>query len=485
MIKKDKALIFEISVEGRKAISLPKCDVPESNINELIPSRFLRDEAPDLPEVSEVDAVRHFTRLSQMNYGVDSGFYPLGSCTMKYNPKIDEDAARMNGFSKVHPYQQEETVQGCLELLYKTGNMLAEITGMERVSLQPAAGAHGEMTGLMIIKAYHENRGDFKRHKMIVPDSAHGTNPASASMAGFDVVEVKSDERGGVDIKALKDLMNDEVAGLMLTNPNTLGLFDENIEAIANIVHSAGGLLYYDGANANAIVGISRPGDMGFDVVHLNLHKTFSTPHGGGGPGSGPVGVKKDLVPFLPKPTVEYNGEAYYLDYNRPLSIGKVKSFYGNFGVAVKAYAYICSQGSDGLKRVAESAVLNANYIMHKLKEYYNLPFERTCMHEVVFSGQRQKDMGVSTLDIAKRLLDFGYHPPTIYFPLIVKEAFMIEPTETESKETLDEFIDAMIQIAEEVRNEPEKVKEAPHNTIISRLDEAKAAREPKLKYQR
>jgi glycine dehydrogenase subunit 2 len=481
MKKKDKSLIFEMSVPGRKAVTLPDCDVPYTDISNLIPGKFIRETEAELPEVSEVDAVRHYTRLSQMNYGVDSGFYPLGSCTMKYNPKVNEDMANLDGFAKVHPYQPEETVQGCLELLYETDRMLSEITGMDRVSLQPAAGAHGEMTGLMIIKAYHENRGDFKRKKIIVPDSAHGTNPASAAITGFDVSEVKSDERGGVDIEALKSLMNDEVAGLMLTNPNTLGLFEENIVKIAEVVHAAGGLLYYDGANANAIVGISRPGDMGFDVVHLNLHKTFSTPHGGGGPGSGPVGVKKDLIPFLPEPVIEKNESGYYLDYNRPLSIGKVRSFYGNFGVVVKAYAYICSLGADGFKDVAQTSVLNANYIMHKLKEYYKLPYDRICMHEVVFSGQKQKDMGASTLDIVKRLLDYGYHPPTIYFPLIVKEALMIEPTETESKETLDEFIDAMIKISEEIKEEPEKVKGAPYTTSVLRLDEAKAARDPKL----
>jgi glycine dehydrogenase subunit 2 len=355
---------------------------------------------------------------------------------------------------------------------------------MDRISFQPAAGAHGELTGLMIIKAFHESRGDYNRNKIIVPDSAHGTNPASAAMAGFSVIEVKSDQRGGVDLEALKAMMNDEVAGLMLTNPNTLGLFDENIDAIADIVHQAGGLLYYDGANANAILGISRPGDMGFDVVHLNLHKTFSTPHGGGGPGSGPVGVKKELVPFLPVPLVEKKGEKYILDYDRPLSIGRVRAFYGNFSVVVKAYAYILSMGSKGLKQVSEAAVLNANYIMSKLKDYYHLPYDRTCMHEVVFSGKKQKDMGVSTLDIAKRLLDFGYHPPTVYFPLIVKEALMIEPTETESRETLDDFIAAMIQIANEAETNPDIVKNAPHATVISRPDEAKAARKPVLKYQ-
>jgi glycine dehydrogenase subunit 2 len=483
MLKKQTPLIFELSVPGRAAHQLPECDVPEIDLRSLLPADLLRDVSVELPEVGEVDVIRHFTRLSQKNYGVDAGFYPLGSCTMKYNPKINEEAARLDGFAKVHPYQPEQTVQGCLELLYRTDRLLAEITGMERVSLQPAAGAHGELAGLMIIKAFHENNGDFNRKKIIVPDSAHGTNPASASVIGFTVVEVKSDERGGIDLDSLKSLMDDEVAGLMLTNPNTLGLFDENIDVISDIVHQAGGLLYYDGANATAILGISRPGDMGFDVVHLNLHKTFSTPHGGGGPGSGPVGVKKELVPFLPVPIVEEKNGLYALDYDRPLSIGRVRSFYGNFGVVVRAYAYIRSHGAEGLQRVSEAAVLNANYIMEKLKGYYDLPFNRICMHEVVFSGQKQKNIGVSTLDIAKRLMDYGFHPPTVYFPLVVKEALMIEPTETESKETLDEFIDAMIQIAEEAQTDPEHVRNAPHTTFISRPDEAKAARLPILRY--
>ena len=485
MLKKEEKLIFELSTPGRSTNLLPGCDVPEKEINELIPEEFLREEEAELPEVSEVDVVRHFTHLSQKNYGVDSGFYPLGSCTMKYNPKINEEVSKLPGFIKVHPYQPEETVQGCLELMYRTDRFLSEITGMDRFSLQPAAGAHGEMTGLMIIKAFHQNNGDYKRKKIIIPDSAHGTNTASAAAIGFDVVEVKSDDRGGIDINALKELMSDEVAGLMLTNPNTLGLFDENIDRIAEIVHDAGGLLYYDGANLNAIVGISRPGDMGFDVVHLNLHKTFSTPHGGGGPGSGPVGVKKELVPFLPRPMVECNDGRYYFDYERPLSIGRIKSFYGNFLVVVKAYAYILSLGAEGLRKVAEAAVLNANYIKEKLKKYYYLPYDRTCMHEVVFSGQWQKEYGVSTLDIAKRLLDYGYHPPTVYFPLIVREAIMIEPTETESKETIDEFINAMTEIANDAKVDPEKLHNAPVNTPVQRLDEAKAARKPVLKYQK
>lgn len=483
MIRKDSTLIFEMSRPGRIACSLPECDVPETPITEYIPGELLRDNSPNLPEVSEVDVVRHFTQLSQKNYGVDSGFYPLGSCTMKYNPKINEDTARLSGFSKVHPYQPSETVQGCLELIYQTDRMLSEITGMERVTLQPAAGAHGEMTGLMIIKAYHESKCDFSRKKIIIPDSAHGTNPASATIAGFDVIEVKSDAQGLVNIEALKSVLGSDTAGLMLTNPNTLGLFEKNIHIIADLVHEAGGLLYYDGANMNAIMGIARPGDMGFDVVHLNLHKTFSTPHGGGGPGSGPVGVVKKLVPFLPKPVVEYDGHAYYPDDQRPLSIGRVKSFYGNFGIVVRAYAYILSMGPEGLKHVSEIAVLNANYVMAKLKNYFILPYDNACMHEVVFSGQKQKELGVSTLDIVKRLLDFGCHPPTIYFPMIVKEALMIEPTETESKETLDEFVSYMIQIAKEVETNPEVVKGAPYNTPVSRLDEARAARKPVLKY--
>ncbi|MBC3900401.1 aminomethyl-transferring glycine dehydrogenase subunit GcvPB [Acetobacterium malicum] len=483
MVIKNEALIFEKSVPGRKTSLLPAYDVPERDLGSMIPAEFLRAQSPELPEVSEVDAVRHFTALSKMNHGVDSGFYPLGSCTMKYNPKVNEDVARYSGFSRIHPYQSEKTVQGALELLYQTDNMLAEITGMARVSLQPAAGAHGEMAGLMIIKAYHQHRGDTKRQKIVVPDSSHGTNPASASVVGFDVIEVKSSESGGVDIASLKAAMSDEIAGLMLTNPSTLGLFEENIVEIAQIVHQAGGLLYYDGANMNAIMGKTRPGDMGFDVVHLNLHKTFSTPHGGGGPGSGPVGVTKELVPFLPGPVVERAVDKYVLDHNRPLSIGRVKSFYGNFGVVVKAFTYICSLGAVGLREASETAVLNANYIRAKLQDDYELPFGKTCMHEVVFSAQKQMQFGISALDIAKRLIDFGYHPPTIYFPLIVKEALMIEPTETESKETLDEFIEAMRQIAREAETSPELLKSAPHDTIVKRLDEVKAVRKPVLRY--
>ncbi|NJD01955.1 MAG: glycine dehydrogenase subunit 2 [Ruminiclostridium sp.] len=474
-------LIFELSKPGRKAYSLPACDVPVREAAAFVPLEYLREKDARLPEVSEVDAVRHFVGLSRQNYGVDSGFYPLGSCTMKYNPKINEDMAWLAGFAKVHPYQSVETVQGCLELLYRLDVMLSEITGMERISLQPAAGAQGEMTGLMIIKAYHEHRGEAKRRKIVIPDTAHGTNPASAAVVGFEVVQVKSDQRGNVDLDALKAVMSDEIAGLMLTNPSTLGLFEENICEIARIIHEAGGLLYYDGANANAILGICRPGDMGFDIVHLNLHKTFSTPHGGGGPGSGPVGVKKELAPYLPRPVVEFEGGKYYLDDERPLSIGRIKSFYGNFGIAVRAYAYILSMGAEGLRRVSETAVLNANYIMNRLKEHFLLPFDRVCMHEFVLSAQKQKERGVAAMDVAKRLLDFGYLPPTIYFPLIVREAMMIEPTETESRETLDEFIETMLHIAKEAEEDPGKVKGAPYTTPISRLDETKAARSPVL----
>jgi len=481
---KDPELIFEISKPGRCAYSLPECDVPETSLEEALPADFIRKEEAGLPEVSEIDVVRHYTRLSRRNHGVDSGFYPLGSCTMKYNPKINEDIARLPGFTCVHPYQPQDTAQGCLQILYEMDRMLSEITGMKRFTLQPAAGAHGELTGLLIIKAYHENRGDLRRTKIIIPDSAHGTNPASAALAGFEVVEVKSDSRGGVDIEELKAVVGDDTAGLMLTNPNTLGLFDENISEIARIVHEAGGLLYYDGANANAILGIVRPGDMGFDVVHLNLHKTFSTPHGGGGPGSGPVGVREELVEFLPSPTVEFRDGKFVLNYNHPKSIGRVRSFYGNFGVVLKAYAYIRSMGPDGLRQVSETAVLNANYLFGKLKKHFDVPYDRTCMHEFVISGKRQADKGVRTMDMAKMLLDFGYHPPTVYFPLIVHEAMMIEPTETESKETLDAFADALISIAEKAETEPETVTNAPYTTPVSRLDEVKAARTPVLRWE-
>ena len=429
--------------------------------------------------------MRHYTALSNRNHGLDSGFYPLGSCTMKYNPKINENVARFNGFAHIHPYQDPKTVQGALELMYDLQEHLTEITGMDQVTLQPAAGAHGEWTGLMMIRAYHEANGDTQRTKVIVPDSAHGTNPASASVAGLETITVKSDENGLVDLEDLKRVVGEDTAALMLTNPNTLGLFEENILEIAKTVHDAGGKLYYDGANLNAVLSKARPGDMGFDVVHLNLHKTFTGPHGGGGPGSGPVGVKAELIPFLPKPIVTKKNDEFVLDYDRPQSIGRVKPYYGNFGINVRAYTYIRSMGPDGLKAVTENAVINANYMMRRLAPFFDLPYDRHCKHEFVLSGRKQKKLGVRTLDIAKRLLDFGYHPPTIYFPLNVEEGMMIEPTETESKETLDAFIDAMIQIAKEVEETPEIVQEAPHTTVIKRLDETLAARKPVLRYQK
>ncbi|MCP3030291.1 aminomethyl-transferring glycine dehydrogenase subunit GcvPB [Halobacillus sp. A1] len=483
MANQDFPLIFELSQESRTGYSLPEFDVPETDIDKHLGDAFVRKSEPDLPEVSELQIMRHYTALSTRNHGVDSGFYPLGSCTMKYNPKMNEDVARLTGFSHIHPLQPEGTVQGALSLMFDLQETLAEITGMDTVTLQPAAGAHGEWTGLMMIRAFHEGNGDFNRTKVIVPDSAHGTNPASATVAGFEAVTVKSDDRGLVDLEDLKRVVDEQTAALMLTNPNTLGLFEESIEEMASIIHEAGGKLYYDGANLNAILGYARPGDMGFDVVHLNLHKTFTGPHGGGGPGSGPVGVTAEFEPFLPKPILVKRNEELVFDYDRPKSIGRVKPYYGNFGINVRAYTYIRTMGAEGLKKVSEYAVLNANYMMRRLQQEYDLPFEQHCKHEFVLSGKRQKKLGVRTLDIAKRLLDFGYHPPTIYFPINVEEAIMAEPTETESKETLDAFVDAMLQISQEAKDDPEKVQEAPHTTIVSRMDETKAARKPVLRY--
>ncbi len=484
-MRKYNELIFELSKAGRKAYKLPEADVETLPVEELIPDKYLNKDELDLPEVSEVDIVRHYTNLSNKNFGVDTGFYPLGSCTMKYNPKINENMTGLDGFKNIHPHQPEETVQGALRLMYELDQALCEISGMDKMTLQPAAGAHGELTGLALIKAYHEHRGDTKRTKIIVPDSAHGTNPASAVMAGFDTIEIKSTEEGLVDIESLKAALSDEVAGLMLTNPNTLGLFEREIVEIAKLVHDCGGLVYYDGANANAILGKVRPGDMGFDVVHFNLHKTFSTPHGGGGPGSGPVGVKKKLIDFLPTPTVEKDGDRYYLNYNIPHSVGRMKDFYGHFGVLVRAYTYILTMGRDGLNKVSDIAVLNANYLASRLKDYYNLPEEDTIYkHEFVLAGLKGELSEVTTLDVAKRLLDYGYHPPTVYFPLIVREAIMVEPTETESRETLDEFADALIKIAEEAKENPDMLREAPHNTPVRRVNETQAARNPILKYE-
>ncbi|MGC7686676.1 aminomethyl-transferring glycine dehydrogenase subunit GcvPB [Staphylococcus epidermidis] len=484
MISKSSPLIFERSKKDRYAYSLPQNDIENISITSLLDDKYIRKHKAEFPEVSELDLVRHYTELSNKNFGVDTGFYPLGSCTMKYNPKINEKVARISGFSESHPLQEEEHVQGSLEIIYSLQEELKEITGMDEVTLQPAAGAHGEWTALMIFKAYHEKNGQSHRDEVIVPDSAHGTNPASASFAGFKSVTVKSNQRGEVDIEDLKRVVNDNTAAIMLTNPNTLGIFEQNIIEIGKIVHEAGGLLYYDGANLNAILDKVRPGDMGFDAVHLNLHKTFTGPHGGGGPGSGPVGVVEKLASYLPKPMVIKDNDRYKYDNDIPNSIGRVKPFYGNFGIYLRAYTYIRSMGANGLKEVSEAAVLNANYIKSRLKNHFEIPFNQYCKHEFVLSGTLQKQYGVRTLDMAKRLLDFGVHPPTIYFPLNVEEGMMIEPTETESKETLDYFIDAMIQIADETKNNPDKVLEAPHTTIIDRLDETTAARKPILKFE-
>ncbi|PKN37525.1 MAG: glycine dehydrogenase (aminomethyl-transferring) [Deltaproteobacteria bacterium HGW-Deltaproteobacteria-2] len=477
-------LIFEISKSGRSTADIPASDVPAVNVEHTIGSKYLRDEL-DLPEVAEIDLIRHYTNLSRRNFGVDLGFYPLGSCTMKYNPKVNEHVALLSGFTGLHPYVDEESAQGNLQLMYEMQKYLCDIFGMAEFTLQPAAGAHGELTGVMMIKKYFERKGQ-KRRIVLIPDAAHGTNPASSALCGFEVMELRSNSEGGVDIEHLQSLMTEDVAALMLTNPNTLGLFERNIEKVAAIVHGKGGLLYGDGANANAFMGKTRPGDLGFDVIQLNLHKTFSTPHGGGGPGSGPVGVGKELVDFLPVPRVVKKDDKYKWSEKFPDTIGRVRSFYGNFNVIVKAYTYIRSLGAEGLKHATEMAVLNANYIKEKLKPYFDLPYDRICMHECVFSGNRQvAQSGVHTSDIAKKLIDYGYHPPTIYFPLIVHEAIMIEPTETESKETLDTFCNAMIAIAQEAKENPEGVKNAPVTTPVSRLDEVLAARKPDVCWKR
>lgn len=470
--------IFELSSPGRTGVSFPEPDVPRAEL----PADLLRSNLP-LPELAEVDVIRHFLRLSHFNYSVDGGFYPLGSCTMKYNPKINEDMARLPGFLFAHPLQPIETVQGSLALMYTLQEWLKEISGMAAVSLQPAAGAHGELTGVLIMRAYHRDRGDHKRTKMLIPDSAHGTNPASSGMVGLQVVQIPSDSRGNVDLAALKAQCDDTVVGLMLTNPNTLGLFDEHLEEVIRTVHECGGLVYGDGANLNALVGVMRPGDVGFDILHFNLHKTFSTPHGGGGPGSGPVGVAAHLADYLPSPIVGIIEEGdeelapLFGFIHPPRSIGRVKAFHGHFSVLVRAYAYIAMHGAEGLRAVAENAVLNANYLRVRLQDTYHIPYNRICMHEFVAEG-RFPGSDVRALDIAKRLMDYGFHPPTNYFPLIVHEALMIEPTETESKRTLDAFADAMMRIAEEARTQPQLLHEAPHNTPFGRLDEVKAARD-------
>ena len=485
-----ETLIFEKGAPGRRAASMPALDVPVEPLEDLLPAHLQREEPAALPEVSEIEVVRHYTHLSQRNFGVDTGFYPLGSCTMKYNPKLNEDMAALPGFAHIHPLQPVETVQGAIQLVYELEQYLAEISGMQRVTLQPSAGAHGELTGLMLIKAFHRSQGEGHRNLVLIPDNAHGTNPASATLADYKAVEVRTDpETGGIEIEHLHALLEangPNIAAIMMTNPNTLGLFDAKIVEIARQVHEVGGQLYYDGANANAVLGITRPGDMGFDVVHFNLHKTCSTPHGGGGPGAGPIGVKSHLVPFLPGPLPARNeqGEYYWADAG-PRSIGKVRANLGNFGVLVRAYTYIRSNGPDGLRHVSESAILNANYLRHELESDYEIAFPLICQHEFVATAQRQKDeSGITALDVAKRLLDFGMYAPTTYFPLIVKEALMIEPTETETRETLDTFVQVMHQIAEESRTNPDIVKTAPHTTVIGRLDQALAARKPNLRWQ-
>ena len=472
-------LIFELSKPGRKGYSLPKNELSDYSIAQL-PENLLRQEAPALPEVDELTVVRHYTNMSNNNFGVDTGFYPLGSCTMKYNPKINEEMAAHPQFTALHPLQNVETVQGALSAYYQLQRSLSEIAGMAEFTLNPFAGAHGELTGLMVIRRYHESRGDAKRTKIIVPDSAHGTNPASAAVCGLDVVEVKSKPDGRVDVEDLKPLLDDSIAGMMMTNPNTLGLFENNIAEIAKLVHDCGGLMYYDGANLNPMLGKCRPGDIGFDVMHINLHKTFSTPHGGGGPGSGPIGVREGLEQFLPNPrvTCEFDEDGM-VDYKIEMgeeSLGCISGFLGNFGVMMRALAYIVTLGSDNLKWVGPLATLNANYIKESLKDCYELPIEGVCKHEFVFDGLKDKSTGVTTLDVAKRLLDYGYHAPTIYFPLLFHQALMIEPTESESKETLDGFIAVMRKIAQEAVENPELVKTAPHSTPVQRLDDTKAA---------
>ncbi|NTW83287.1 MAG: aminomethyl-transferring glycine dehydrogenase subunit GcvPB [Chlorobiaceae bacterium] len=475
-------LIFDLSREGRKGYSLSANDVPDVPLDTILPSNSLRSEPASLPEISESEVVRHFVRLSNMNFHVDKGMYPLGSCTMKYNPKINDYTCSLPGFSTLHPLQPSETTQGALQLMYELTEMLSEIAGMAAVTLQPAAGAHGELTGILLIKRYHESMGS-KRQKLLVVDSAHGTNPASAALAGYEIISVASNADGRTDLDDLARKLDGDVAALMLTNPNTIGVFEKDIVRIAKMVHDNGSLLYMDGANMNALLGISRPGDMGFDVVHYNLHKTFSTPHGGGGPGSGPVGVCEKLLPFLPVPIVEKQetpeGNVYRLSCNRPESIGRMMNFYGNFGVLVRAYTYIRMLGADGLRMVSENAIINANYLLSLLGEKFDLPYPKPVMHEFCLSGDRQKKAhGVRTLDMAKRLLDYGFHAPTIYFPLIVSEALMIEPTETESKETLDTFAEVLNRIADEAASDPALVLSAPLTTPVKRLDEAQASRQ-------
>jgi len=480
-----EGLIFEHSRHGRRGHRLPELDVPQQNINDLLPHAVRRDEIANEVEVSEFDVIRHFTRLSKLNVAIDAGLYPLGSCTMKYNPRINEEVARIWGFGMSHPLQPDHQVQGNLELMWHLEQTLKEIFGMPRVTLQPVAGAHGELTGILMIHKALSKAGNARKY-ILIPDSAHGTNPASAAFAGYEVKELKSNSRGTLDLSQLEQNVNEDCAALMITVPNTLGVFEGQIKQIADILHAKGAYLYCDGANLNAYVGVARPGDMGIDVIHSNLHKTFSTPHGGGGPGAGPVGVSERLVPFVPTPTVERREDGtFYLEYNHADSIGRMRAFYGNFGVLVRALTYMRSMGASGMRRIAQIAVLNANYIRARLRDTYNLPYDAPSMHEVVFNDKKQNAQDVHTLDIAKRLMDYGFHPPTIYFPLIVAGALMIEPTESEPKEELDAFCDAMIAIARECEERPELVRSAPHTTPVRRLDEARAARQPVLRWKK
>jgi glycine dehydrogenase subunit 2 len=472
-------LIYEKSKAGRRAGRIPRPDLPGADI----PAALRRKSAPRLPEVSEPELIRHFTALADRNFGIDTGFYPLGSCTMKHNPRVNERVVNLPGFRDLHPLQEDEGAQGALDLMWRLEQYLVEMTGLPGISLQPAAGSQGELTGLMLMRAYFADGGEGDRREVVVPDTAHGTNPASVTMAGYELVGVKTDPRGNIDVEDLRGKVGPQTAGLMLTNPSTLGLFDENIEEIEQIFHGAGALMYYDGANLNAVCGISRPGDMGFDIVHINLHKTFSQPHGGGGPGGGPIAVRATLEPFLPVPVVVRDGDRYSLDEDRPRSIGKVRGYSGPFGVFARSYAFIRAYGPQ-LREMSEVAVLNANYLLARLKEAYDLPFERLCMHEFVLSARSLKrEHGISALDVAKRLMDYGFHPPTIYFPLVVPEALMIEPTETEAKETLDAFADAMLSIAEEAAKDPDVIRDAPHGRPVRRLDEVLAAKRAVVKY--
>ena len=473
-------LLFESGSSGRSSFHWP---AEGGKIQDQIPASLLRDEISGFPELGELEVLRHFTRLSHRNFGIESQFYPLGSCTMKYNPKINEVVARFPGFALIHPLAPTEVLQGALEVLYELERILVEISGMEDISLQPSAGAQGELTGLMAIRAYLTDQGS-PRKKIIVPDTAHGTNPASSTLCGYDVIQISSNAEGVIDAATVAKVMDENVAALMVTNPNTLGLFEKNIAAIADVVHGKGGLVYLDGANLNALMGVAKPGHMGVDVLHMNLHKTFSTPHGGGGPGAGPVAVKERLREYLPIPRIVKQGDVFELREDYPRSVGRVRSFFGNFGILLRAYTYIVSLGGDGLEEASRMALLNANYIRKKLEKSYQIAFNEPCMHECIFTDRIQHKNGVSTLDIAKRLLDYGFHPPTIYFPLVVSGALMIEPTETETPETLDAFVDAMLSIAQEAKENPDIVKTAPHSTPVSRLDEARAARKPVLRWE-